>query len=479
MVFKFSTIGLIDDVDVSTLLSPPTPPRSTVCLPLGKSFTRAMAAAGRVAEGASLGFTAPTAEVSCWRPKKSSDDSNIQLLQPQVQLRKFNYDELRVATGNFSEENVLGQGGFGKVYRGTLLDGSLVAIKRCAQLSSQAEVQKHAEVQVGSTVRHRNLIQMLGFCDSMEPHKPVKKRKARKESVECLLVYQLAANGSVASHLWERIASQPPLDWPTRMHIALGVARGLSYLHEDCSLQIIHRDIKPSNILLSENFEPLIGDFGLAKVMNHKDWNQQIQVSKRAAAPHQMAAIETVNNHEGPFLALERSAELYSTSQICGTCGYVPPEFVMQGHFSAKNDVYAFGVVLLELISGLKNHNVLANLREWEKDIVEHNELGCLIDPNLRGDYDEKEAKKLVKLALFCIQSSPTKRPTMSEAVQVLKGSNLDERWESEKKEIVRDIWPRSSQSCIGDIWPKSSQCRSILTDVASHLDPEELSGPR
>ncbi|XP_030526026.1 BRASSINOSTEROID INSENSITIVE 1-associated receptor kinase 1-like [Rhodamnia argentea] len=473
MVFKFTTIGLTEDADVSSLFSPPTPPPSTVCLPLSKTFTRAMAVAGRAAESASFGFTAPAVEVCCWRPKKSSSsddsDSDLQLLRPQVQLRKFTYDELQVATGNFSEENVLGHGGFGKVYRGILLDGSLAAIKRCALFSGEAEVQKLAEVQVGSMARHRNLIQILGFCDSMEPQRPVKKRKARTEPVEWLLVYQLAANGSVASYLRECTAWQPALDWPTRMHIAVGVARGLSYLHEDCTLQIIHLDIKPSNILLDENFEPLIGDFGLAKFMNHKDWNQEIQKPKSAGASHQMAATEAVNNLQMAF----SRAELYRTDKLCGTYCYMPPAYLMHGEFSAKNDVYAFGMVLLELVSGLPIFNLLQQINDLKrlKDILEQNELGCLIDPNLRRDYDENEAKKLVKLALFCIQSSPTKRPMMSEAVQILKGSCLDERWESEKEEIVVDIWQTCSQTC--------SQSCSTLTGIASHIDPEELSGPR
>ncbi|KAL3715717.1 hypothetical protein ACJRO7_007456 [Eucalyptus globulus] len=452
MVFKFHTIDFTEEVDFNTLFAPSPTPSSTVCLPLGKSFTRAMAVAGRATEGVSCGFTAPAAEVSCWRPNTSSDDSNLQLLHPQVQLRKFTYRELKVATGNFSEENVLGEGGFGKVYRGILLDGSVVAIKRCARVSGKHEVQARAEVQVGSTARHRNLIQVLGFCDSMEPQKPVKKRKARSQPVKYLsvfltkkkkkkylLVYPLAVNGNVASRLRECSVLQPSLDWPTRMHIALGVARGLSYLHEDCSLQIIHRDIKPSNILLDENFEPLIGDFGIATLVNHEDWKQQIQESKSARASHQMAA-------------LDRSEKLYRTNRVVGTYGFMPPEYAMYGNFSAKTDVYAFGVVLLELIFslrvfswqlltriGIHDFKEVKEIHVFKevKDIVEHNELGRLVDPNLRGDYDEKEAEKLVKLALLCIQESPTKRPTMSEAVQILKGRSLNDRWESEKEEMV------------------------------------------
>ncbi|KAK2632091.1 hypothetical protein EUGRSUZ_L02003 [Eucalyptus grandis] len=448
MVFKFHTIDFTEDVDFNALFAPSPPPSSTVCLPLGKSFTRTMAVAGRAAEGVSCGFTVPAVEVSCWRPKTSYDDSNLQLLHPQVQLRKFTYQELKVATGNFS--NLLGRDCWGMIYRGILLDGSVVAIKRYRRASDYAEVCACAEVQILSIARHRNLIQVLGFCDSMEPQKPVKNRKASTEPVEYLLVYPLAVNGNVRSRLRECSALQPPLDWPTRMHIALGVARGLSYLHEDCSLLIIHRDIKPSNIFLDENFEPLIAEFGVAKLVNLEDWKQQIQESKSARAPHQMAA-------------LDRSEKLYGTQSAVGTYGFLAPECVFHGNISTKNDVYAFGVVLLQLISGSR---FLLSCPPFDfkrvKDGVEHNELRCLVDPNLRGDYDEKEAEKFVKLALLCVQESPTKRPTMSEAVQILEGSSLNDRWESEKEEMVL-AYTRDESGSTG-------------SDSASHLVPEELS---
>ncbi|KAI6673723.1 hypothetical protein NL676_001629 [Syzygium grande] len=406
MVFNLSTSDLSEDDNASAQLSPPASPSSTAgCVPIGRSFTRAITAPGRVTEGGSLKFTFPAVGVSSRRQEESSDDLDLRLLRPQVKLRKFTPHELKAATGNFREENVLGLCGSGKVYRGRLPDGSRVAIKRCARPFG------HAEVQVGDMARHQNVIQMLGFCDS----------KATAELGEYLLVYQLAVNGNVASHLGERPASQPPLDWPTRMQIASGVARGLLYLHEGCSLQIIHRDIKTSNILLDENFEPLIGDFGSAKFMN----NHQFQKSKSAGAPHLMAEVE--NNHERALSALERSAELCSTLRLCGTYGYMPPEYVRRGELSAKNDVFAFGMVLLELISGFKPLDLLLDRAKkginefaWVKYLLEHDEFGGLVDPSLRGEYDENEAKKGVKLALSCIQSSPTERPTMWEVVRTL-----------------------------------------------------------
>ncbi|KAF8006986.1 hypothetical protein BT93_K1093 [Corymbia citriodora subsp. variegata] len=412
MVFNLSTGELSEDDTVSTQLSRPGSPSSVRCVPLGRSFTRAITAPSRVAEGSSHGFIAPAVGVSSRRQEESSEDFHLGLLRPQVKLRKFTYRELNDATGNFSEVNVLGTCGSGKVYKGLLLDGSRVAIKRCARPFG------HAEVQVGTMATHLNVIQMLGFCDSKET----------TELGEFLLVYQLAVNGNVASHLRERPASQPPLDWPTRMRIALGVAKGLSYLHEGCSLQIIHRDIKSSNILLDANLEPLIGDFGSAKLINHKGWNHQLKKSKSAMGPYQTAETEALNNYERPFSPLERSAELCSTFRLCGTYGYMPPEYVRQGELSAKNDVFAFGMVLLELISGFKPFDLLLDRAKkginefaWMKYLLEHEDFGSLVDPSLGGHSDENEVKKLVKLALWCIQSSPTERPTMWEVVGNLK----------------------------------------------------------
>lgn len=409
MVFNLSSGDLSEDDTVSTQLSRPASPSPARCVPLGRSFTRAITAPGRVGEGSSPGFTVPAIGGSLRRQEESADDFHHRSFPSLVKLRKFTHHELKVATDNYSEVNVLGPCGSGKVYKGELPDGSLVAIKRCARPFG------HAEVQVGYMAKHPNVIQMLGFCNS----------KATTELGEFLLVYRLAVNGNLASYLGERSAS--PLEWPTRMRIALGIATGLWYLHEFCSPQIIHRDINSSNILLDENFEPLIGDFGSAKFMNHEGWKPQLQKSKSAMAPHQTAETEAVNNRERPFSALERSAELCGTFRLCGTYGYMPPEYVTRGELSAKNDVFAFGMVLLELVSGFKPFDLLLDRAKkginefaWVKYLLEHDEFRSLLDPSLKGDYDENEAKKLVKLALCCIQSSPTERPTMREVVGTL-----------------------------------------------------------
>uniref|UniRef100_A0A5B6ZMM6 non-specific serine/threonine protein kinase n=1 Tax=Davidia involucrata TaxID=16924 RepID=A0A5B6ZMM6_DAVIN len=235
----------------------PTPPASS---PVGNSATGAIA--GGVAAGAALLFAAPAIALAWWRRRKPQDhffdvpaeeDPEVHL----GQLKRFSLRELQVATDSFSNKNILGRGGFGKVYKGRLADGSLVAVKRLKEERTQGgELQFQTEVEMISMAVHRNLLRLRGFC--MTP-------------TERLLVYPFMVNGSVASCLRERPDTQSPLDWPIRKRIALGAARGLAYLHDHCDPKIIHRDVKAANILLDEEFEGIVGDFGLAKLMDYKD----------------------------------------------------------------------------------------------------------------------------------------------------------------------------------------------------------------
>lgn len=255
------------------------------------------------------------------------------------QLKRFSLRELQVAADGFSNKNILGRGGFGKVYKGRLADGSLVAVKRLKEERTPGgELQFQTEVEMISMAVHRNLLRLRGFC--MTP-------------TERLLVYPYMANGSVASRLRgtmcsllaavvfslcilasytllttissckaffilfnsvERPESEPPLDWQTRRRIALGSARGLSYLHDHCDPKIIHRDVKAANILLDEDFEAVVGDFGLAKLMDYKD--------------------------------------THVTTAVRGTIGHIAPEYLSTGKSSEKTDVFGYGIMLLELITG-------------------------------------------------------------------------------------------------------------------------------
>jgi somatic embryogenesis receptor kinase 1 len=242
--------------------SPPPPynPPSPTTPSTGASSTGAIA--GGVAAGAALVFAVPAIAFAMWRRRKpeehffdvpAEEDPEVHL----GQLKKFSLRELQVATDNFSNKHILGRGGFGKVYKGRLADGSLVAVKRLKEERTPGgELQFQTEVEMISMAVHRNLLRLRGFC--MTP-------------TERLLVYPYMANGSVASRLRERQPSEPPLDWETRRRIALGSARGLSYLHDHCDPKIIHRDVKAANILLDEDFEAVVGDFGLAKLMDYKD----------------------------------------------------------------------------------------------------------------------------------------------------------------------------------------------------------------
>nr|XP_018675199.1 PREDICTED: somatic embryogenesis receptor kinase 2 isoform X2 [Musa acuminata subsp. malaccensis] len=340
------------------------------------------------------------------------------------QLKRFSLRELQVATDNFSNKNILGRGGFGKVYKGRLADGSLVAVKRLKEERTPGgELQFQTEVEMISMAVHRNLLRLRGFC--MTP-------------TERLLVYPYMANGSVASRLRERPPSEPPLEWTTRRKIALGSARGLSYLHDHCDPKIIHRDVKAANILLDEDFEAVVGDFGLAKLMDYKD--------------------------------------THVTTAVRGTIGHIAPEYLSTGKSSEKTDVFGFGIMLLELITGQRAFDLarLANdddvmLLDWVKGLLKEKKLEMLVDPELQSDYVEAEVESLIQVALLCTQGSPMDRPKMSEVVRMLEGDGLAERWEEwQKVEVVRqeEMVPRH-------------QTNEWILDSTDNLHAVELSGPR
>ncbi|XP_058771762.1 BRASSINOSTEROID INSENSITIVE 1-associated receptor kinase 1-like [Vicia villosa] len=281
---------------------PPSPPS-----PASSGSENTGAIAGGVAAGATLLFAAPAIALAYWRKRKPLDHffDVPGEEHPEVRLRlglpnRFSWRELLVATDNFSNKNIIGRGGFGKVYKGRLADGTLVAVKRLKEERTQSgELQFQREVEMISMAVHRNLLRLRGFCIT---------------STERLLVYPYMANGSVASCLRERSESDPPLEWPIRKNIALGSARGLAYLHDHCDPKIIHRDVKAANILLDENFEAVVGDFGLAKLMSYKD--------------------------------------THVTTAVRGTIGHISPEYLSTGKISEKTDVFGYGVMLLELITG-------------------------------------------------------------------------------------------------------------------------------
>ncbi|XP_068643819.1 LRR receptor kinase BAK1-like [Aristolochia californica] len=412
-------------------ISPPPPfiPPPPAPNPGGSSVSSTGAIAGGVAAGAALLFAAPAIGFAWWRRRKpqehffdvpAEEDPEVHL----GQLKRFSLRELQVATDSFSNKNILGRGGFGKVYKGRLADGSLVAVKRLKEERTPGgELQFQTEVEMISMAVHRNLLRLRGFC--MTP-------------TERLLVYPYMANGSVASCLRERPPNELPLDWPTRKRIALGSARGLSYLHDHCDPKIIHRDVKAANILLDEEFEAVVGDFGLAKLMDYKD--------------------------------------THVTTAVRGTIGHIAPEYLSTGKSSEKTDVFGYGIMLLELITGQRAFDLarLANdddvmLLDWVKGLLKEKKLDMLVDPDLQNNYVEAEVEQLIQVALLCTQSSPMDRPKMSEVVRMLEGDGLAERWEEwQKVEVVRqevELAPRGESQ-----W---------IVDSTENLHAVELSGPR
>ncbi|XP_022726586.1 protein NSP-INTERACTING KINASE 3-like isoform X2 [Durio zibethinus] len=303
-------------------------------------------------------------------------------------LKRYTFKELRAATNHFNSRNILGRGGFGIVYKGCLNDGTLVAVKRLKDYNiAGGEIQFQTEVKTISLAVHRNLLRLSGFCTTEN---------------ERLLVYPYMPNGSVASRLRDHIHGRPALDWARRKRIALGTARGLLYLHEQCDPKIIHRDVKAANILLDEDFEAVVGDFGLAKLLDHRD--------------------------------------SHVTTEVCGTVGHIAPEYLSTGKSSEKTDVFGFGILLLELITGQRalDFGRAANQKgvmlDWVKKLHQEGKLSLLVDKDIKGNFDRIELEEMVQVALFCSQFNPLHRPRMSEVLRTLEGDGLAEKWEALQK---------------------------------------------
>jgi len=291
--------------------------------------------------------------------------------------QQFSYEELREATNDFAPEYFLGEGGFGKVYRGVLRDGTEVAIKKLTIGGHQGDKEFLVEVEMLSRLHHRHLVKLLGYFCSHEPRQQ-------------LLCYELIPNGSLEAWLHGSLGvTRGPLDWATRMKIAIGAARGLAYLHEDSQPCVIHRDFKASNILLQNNFNPKVADFGLARLAPEGQGN-------------------------------------YVSTRVMGTFGYVAPEYAMTGHLLVKSDVYSYGVVLLELLSGRKPVDLSRseggeNITTWASPMLsDRGRVFELADVRLEGKYPREDFVKVAALAAACIAREWRMRPTMGEVVQTL-----------------------------------------------------------
>lgn len=286
--------------------------------------------------------------------------------------KKFSLYEIEKITNKFDESRIIGEGGFGRVFLGTIEDGTRVAVKLLMRDDQQGGREFMAEVEMLGRLHHRNLVKLIGICS--------------EENTRCL-IYELVPNGSVESHLHGVDKEIAPLDWPARMKIALGAARGLAYLHEDSSPRVIHRDFKSSNILLEYDFTPKVSDFGLART------------------------------------ALDEGEQHIST-RVMGTFGYVAPEYAMTGHLLVKSDVYSYGVVLLELLTGRKPVDLSQppgqeNLVSWARPLLTQAER--IVDPTLGSSCSNDSILKVMAIASLCVEPEVAHRPFMGEVVQALR----------------------------------------------------------
>lgn len=289
--------------------------------------------------------------------------------------RSFTYRELCVATGMFNGANKIGEGGFGKVFKGRLEAGEIVAIKQLNHEGLQGSQEFIIEVLMLSLLHHPNLMSLKGYCTDGD---------------EKLLVYEYMPNGSLEDHLFDLAPDKVPLDWDTRIKIAVGTAKGLEYLHCQANPPVIFRDLKPANILLDSDFNARLSDFGLAKL--------------------------------GPV-----GDKTHVSTRVMGTYGYCAPEYAMSGKLTVKSDIYSLGVVLLELITGRKaidsnRSRAEQNLVNWSRPIFkDRRKFVQLADPGLQGKFPLRCLHHAIAIAAMCLQEQPTYRPLITDVLVALE----------------------------------------------------------
>ncbi|KAK9141741.1 hypothetical protein Syun_011141 [Stephania yunnanensis] len=329
----------------------------------------------------------------------------------QQSWRIYSLKELQSATNNFNYDNKLGEGGFGSVYWGQLWDGSQIAVKRLKVWSDKAEMEFSVEVEILGRVRHKNLLQLRGYC---------------AEGQERLIVYDYMPNLSLFSHLHGQHSSECLLDWERRMNIAMGSAEGIVYLHHHSTPHIIHRDVKSSNVLLDSDFNAHVADFGFAKLIPEE--------------------------------------QTHVTTRVKGTLGYLAPEYAMLGQASESCDVYSFGILLLELVGGKKpveklDSTTKRTIVDWALQLVLDGKFDEIADSKLCGKYVKEELKKVVLVALVCTQNQPKKRPSMLEVVELLKGDSKEKLLSLENHEIFMETQDIEDPNLI-------SEAKEILESV-------------
>uniref|UniRef100_A0A1D1ZAH2 non-specific serine/threonine protein kinase n=1 Tax=Anthurium amnicola TaxID=1678845 RepID=A0A1D1ZAH2_9ARAE len=317
-----------------------------------------------------------------WKLAGVLEPLSINVATFEKPLRKLTFAHLLEATNGFSADTLIGSGGFGEVYKARLRDGSVVAVKKLVHVTGQGDREFTAEMETIGKIKHRNLVPLLGYC---------------KVGEERLLVYEYMKHGSLDAVLHDKDKTPTSLDWSARKRVAVGAARGLAFLHHSCIPHIIHRDMKSSNVLLDENMEPRVSDFGMARL------------------------VSALDSH-------------LSVSTLAGTPGYVPPEYYQSFRCTTKGDVYSYGVLLLELLSGRRPTDQAAfgdsNLVGWAKQMVRENRGGEVFDPDFaaaRGSKSgEAELYRYLKIACECLDDRPLRRPTMIQVMAMFKELQMD-----------------------------------------------------
>uniref|UniRef100_A0A0E0KAV0 non-specific serine/threonine protein kinase n=1 Tax=Oryza punctata TaxID=4537 RepID=A0A0E0KAV0_ORYPU len=312
--------------------------------------------------------------------------------------RWYDLEELEAATGGFREENVVGEGGYGTVYRGVLAGGEVVAVKNLLDHKGQAEKEFKVEVEAIGKVRHKHLVGLVGYC---------------AEGSKRMLVYEFVENGNLEQWLHGDVGPVSPLTWDIRMKIAVGTAKGIAYLHEGLEPKVVHRDIKSSNILLDKKWNPKVSDFGMAKVLG--------------------------------------SGSSYVTTRVMGTFGYVAPEYASTGMLNESSDIYSFGVLLMELISGKRPVDYSksvgeVNLVEWFKGMVGSRRVEQLVDPRIEDPPAARALNRVLLVCLRCIDSDAHKRPKMGQIVHMLEGDEFPFRTEHRSPRATHRTSPQNTR---------------------------------
>ncbi|XP_009377357.2 probable receptor-like protein kinase At2g42960 [Pyrus x bretschneideri] len=337
----------------------------------------------------------------------------------------FTLRDLQFATNRFSAENVLGEGGYGVVYKGRLINGTEVAVKKLLNNLGQAEKEFRVEVEAIGHVRHKNLVRLLGYCI---------------EGVHRMLVYEYVNNGNLEQWLHGAMSQHGTLTWEARMKVILGTAKALSYLHEAIEPKVVHRDIKSSNILIDDEFNAKVSDFGLAKLLG--------------------------------------SGESHITTRVMGTFGYVAPEYANTGLLNEKSDIYSFGVLLLEAVTGRDPVDYgrpanEVNLVEWLKLMVGARRAEEVVDPNLEVKPSTRALKRALLVALRCVDHDSENRPKMSQVVRMLEADEYpfrEDRRNRKSRTSSMDMESMKESSASVDIEKKPGDLEKKPGDLESQI---------